>query len=160
MPINLTSVHTAISVIGILSGAFVLLGLAGNRSPGWMTAVFLGSTILTSVTGFLFPISGITPAVLFGLISLPLLAAAVAALYGFGMRGAWRPIYVITAIVAFYLNAFVGVFQSFQKIGALHALAPTQSEPPFVIAQVVLLIVVIAAAVAALLRFRPISRPA
>lgn len=153
MPMSLTQLHVAISLVAIATGAVSLWGVATNRKPGAVTAVFLATTILTSVTGFLFPISSLTPAVVFGLISLPLLAAAVAALYAFHLRGAWRPVFVVCASLALYLNAFVGVFQAFQKLGALQVLAPTQSEPPFIVAQVILIALVLTAATLGVKRF-------
>lgn len=134
-----TTVHVIISLVGIVSGFVVVYGmLNGSRLGGWNT-LFLATTILTSVTGFLFPLSGLTPAVIFGIISLIVLAIALAALYVFRLGGAWRWIYIVTALLALYLNSFVGVVQSFQKIGFVHALAPNGSEPPFAIAQLILL---------------------
>ena len=128
---NFTILHVAISLIGIVSGLIVLAGmLRARRLPGW-TALFLVTTILTSVTGFMFPINGLTPAIVFGLISIVILAIALMALYVKHLSGAWRWIYVTTALVALYFNVFVLIVQSFQKVPALQKLAPTQSEPPF-----------------------------
>jgi hypothetical protein len=152
---NFTILHTAISLIAIASGLVVLAGmLRARRLPGW-TAVFLVTTILTSVTGFMFPINGLTPAIVFGLISIVILVIALAALYLKHLSGAWRWIYVTTALVALYLNVFVLIVQSFQKLPALQKLAPTQSEPPFLIAQAVALIAFLILGAMAARKFRP-----
>jgi hypothetical protein len=152
---NFTILHTAISLIAIASGLIVLAGmLRARRLPGW-TAVFLVTTLLTSVTGFMFPINGLTPAIVFGLISIVILAIALAALYLKHLSGAWRWIYVTTALVALYLNVFVLIVQSFQKLPALQKLAPTQSEPPFLIAQAVALIAFLILGAMAARKFRP-----
>jgi hypothetical protein len=148
-------IHVVISLIGIASGLIVLYGLvSGKPLPGW-TALFLGTTILTSLTGFPLPPFGFDPPRAIGVILLVLLAAAVAALYLFHLAGAWRWIYIVTAVTSLYLNVFVGVVQSFQKLSFLQPLAPTQSEPPFVIAQVIVLIAFIALGALAVVRFRP-----
>ena len=150
-----TLLHVVISLVGIATGLVALGGmLSGNRLPGW-TAVFLGTTVLTTVTGFLFPITAFTPALGVGILSSLILAVALAALYAFHLAGAWRPIYVITAIAALYLNVFVLVVQSFQKLSVLQPLAPTQSEPPFLFAQGAVLALFVLAGVLALMRFRP-----
>jgi hypothetical protein len=152
---NFTILHTAISLIAIASGLIVLAGmLRARRLPGW-TAVFLVTTILTSVTGFMFPINGLTPAIVFGLISIVILVIALAALYLKHLSGAWRWIYVTTALVALYLNVFVLIVQSFQKLPALQKLAPTQSEPPFLIAQAAALIAFLILGAMAARKFRP-----
>ena len=152
---NFTILHTAISLIAIASGLVVLAGmLRARRLPGW-TAVFLVTTLLTSVTGFMFPINGLTPAIVFGLISIVILAIALAALYLKHLSGAWRWIYVTTALMALYLNVFVLIVQSFQKLPALQKLAPTQSEPPFLIAQAVALIAFLILGAMAARKFRP-----
>ena len=116
--------------------------------------VFLATTLLTSLTGFLFPIHGFTPGIGLGLISLPVLGLAIFARYGRQLAGPWRKVYVITAIIAQYLNFFVLIVQSFMKIPALHDLAPTQSEPPFAIAQGVALVAFVASGVFATIKFR------
>ncbi|MGC1180704.1 MAG: hypothetical protein WA884_17200 [Methyloceanibacter sp.] len=136
---SFTVLHVVISLIGIVTGLVVLYGMLGaQRMSGW-TAVFLAATVLTSVTGFLFPRAGFTPAQGVGIVSLVVLAAALLALYAFRLAGAWRWIYVISATLALYLNVFVGIVQAFQKVPFLQRLAPTQSEPPFIIAQTVVL---------------------
>jgi hypothetical protein len=152
-----TTLHVIISLIGIVSGIVVLFGLFGsNRMPG-LTALFLLTTILTSVTGFLFPFTQLLPSHMVGILSLVLLAIACIALYGMKLSGAWRWIYVVTAMAALYLNVFVLVIQSFLKIGPLHALAPSvpPSEPPFAVVQVIVLVIFIVAIIRAARRFRP-----
>src|SRR6188474_609665 len=154
---NFTHLHVAISLVGIVSGLIVLAGMLRAHSlPGW-TALFLVTTILTSVTGFMFPINGLTPGIVIGLISVMILAIALMALYVKHLSGAWRWIYVTTALVALYFNVFVLIVQSFQKVPALQKLAPTQSEPPFLIAQGVALIAFLILGTLAARRFRPTS---
>lgn len=134
-----TLLHVIISLVGIGSGFIVLFGLLNDkRLDGW-TAIFLTTTVLTSLTGFLFPFEGLKPSYVVGGISLVVLAIAIWARYGGRLAGASRWIYVVSAAVALYLNCFVAVVQAFLKIPALHALAPTGSEPPFLIAQTVVL---------------------
>lgn len=156
-----TLVHVILSLMGIASGIRVLVGmLRASRLGGW-TALFLATTVLTSVTGFLFPTDHLLPSHIVGVISLVALAIALFALYGFRLAGAWRWIYVISAVLSLYLNVFVGVIQAFQKVPALKAMAPTQSEPPFVVAQLIVMASVIALGIRAVIRFRPMAtRPA
>lgn len=152
---NFTTLHVAISLIGIVSGLIVLARMLRARSlPGW-TALFLVTTILTSVTGFMFPINGLTPAIVVGLISIVILAIALMALYLKQLRGAWRWIYVVTALMALYFNVFVLIVQAFQKVPVLQKLAPTQSEPPFQIAQGVTLVAFLVLGTLAARKFRP-----
>ncbi|MGB8640295.1 MAG: hypothetical protein WCD30_19465, partial [Pseudolabrys sp.] len=122
--------------------------------PGW-TALFLATTVLTSVTGFMFPINGLTPAIVVGVISIVILAIALMALYVKHLSGAWRWIYVTTALAALYFNVFVLIVQSFQKVPALQKLAPTQSEPPFSVTQGVVLVAFLVLGTMAARRFRP-----
>jgi hypothetical protein len=152
-----TTVHVIISLIGIVAGIIVMFGLLGsNRMPG-MTALFLLFTILTSATGFLFPFKELTPAYFVGALSLVLLAMACIALYGMKLSGAWRWIYVVTAMISLYLNVFVLVIQSFLKVAPLHALAP--GEPPggpiFAVAQGIVLVFFVLVIIGAVRRFRP-----
>src|SRR5215475_6491089 len=137
-------IHVVLSLVGIASGLVVLYGLLTSNPLGAWTAIFLATTILTGVTGFPLPPFGFDPPRAVGIILLVLLALAVAALYVFRLGGAWRWIYTVTAIMALYLNVFVGVTQAFQKLPFLQPLAPTQSEPPFLIAQIVVLVAFIA----------------
>lgn len=150
-----TTVHVIVSLVGILSGLVVLFGLiAGRRLDGW-TALFLVTTVATSVTGFGFPIDHLLPSHKVGILSLILLAIAILARYVFHLAGGWRRTYVVCASVSLYLNVFVLVVQLFEKVPALKALAPTQKEPPFGIAQGVVLLIFVALTVMAVRRFRP-----
>lgn len=147
--------HVLISIVGIVTGIIALAAMLRGERPDWVTHVFLATTALTTITGFLFPITTFTPALGTGIVSSVLLIAAYAALYAFRLAGPWRWIYATTAIAALYLNCFVFVVQSFQKLPELAALAPTQSEPPFVIAQGVLLLGFIWLGWRAVKQFRP-----
>jgi len=150
-----TLVHVVISLIGILSGFVIALGLLkSSRSTAW-TAIFLLTTILTSVTGFGFPFARFLPSHWVGVISLVVLAVALLALYGFRLSGPWRWVYVVTALIALYLNVFVAVVQAFQKLAFLQPLAPTQSEPPFLVAQIAVLAIFVALGAVAARRFHP-----
>jgi uncharacterized membrane protein YfhO len=150
-----TFVHVVISLIGIATGLVVLAAmLRGKRLPAW-TAVFLATTILTSVTGFAFPFDRFLPSHWFGVISLVVLAVALLALYAFRLAGPWRRLFVAAAVVALYLNVFVAVVQAFQKLAFLQPLAPTQSEAPFLLAQLVVLAVFIVLGILAARRFQP-----
>jgi uncharacterized membrane protein SirB2 len=138
-----TLVHVLISLAGLGSGLIVVFGmLAGKRLDGW-TAIFLITTVLTSATGFLFPVEHILPSHIVGIVSLVALAVAIVARYALHMAGAWRSFYVVSAVLALYLNSFVAVVQSFLKIPPVHALAPTQKEPPFLVAQLVVMAIYI-----------------
>lgn len=152
-----TIVHTVISLVGIASGFAVMIGLLTGKRMNRTTALFLAATIATSVTGFGFPIHEIGPPHIIGAISLVILAIAVAARYAFKMNGAWRSTYVITALIALYLNTFVGVVQAFQKVPALHAIAPTQKEPPFAIAQIAVLVIFLVLGTMATRAFRRVA---
>ena len=154
-----TLLHVIISLIAIVSGIIVLFGLLGSRRMPGMTAIFLLFTILTSATGFLFPFDQLLPSHMIGILSLVLLAIACVALYGMKLSGAWRWIYVLTAMVSLYLNVFVLVVQGFLKVGPLHALAPSvpPSGPPFAILQGILLVFFVIVMIGAVRRFRPVS---
>jgi hypothetical protein len=150
-----TALHVVLSLIGIVTGFMVLFGmLASNRPPGW-TALFLFTTTLTSVTGFLFHSTSFGPAHVLGVISLVVLAPVLLALYRYELAGSWRWIYAAGATIALYLNVFAGIAQAFQKLPFLKPLAPTQSEPPFVAAQLVVLAIFILLGIAAVKRFHP-----
>jgi len=149
-----TFVHVALSLIGIVTGIIVLFGwLADVRLPGW-TALFLATTVLTSATGFGFPFDKLLPSHIVGIISLIVLAIALYALYGAHLNGAWRWIYVVTAMIALYLNVFVLIVQAFIKIPTLNALAPTQAETPFVATQGAVLLAFVVLGLLATRRFR------
>ena len=150
-----TLLHVLISLVGIISGLVVMYGfLHANRLDRW-TQVFLASTALTSLTGFLFPNEHITPGIVVGILSVIVLVIAAVARYRLRMAGVWRPIYVVAAAIALYFNVFVFVVQSFEKVPALQALAPTQREPPFGITQLLVLTLFAVATVYAVKRFRP-----
>jgi hypothetical protein len=149
-----TFVHVVISLVGIVSGLVVLLGLlAANRLNGW-TVLFLATTVATCLTGFGFPFVQLLPSHIVGIITLVALTAAIFARYGRRLAGAWRWIYVLGAVAALYLNVFVLIVQAFMKVPGLNALAPTQSEPPFLVTQVVVLVIFILLGIVAALRFR------
>jgi hypothetical protein len=149
-----TLFHVALSLVGILAGFAVVFGMFGDkRLDGW-TKIFLWTTILTSVTGFMFPYHGFLPSYAVGILSLLVLAIAVFSRYRRHLEGGWRKSYVISAVIAFYLNFFVLVFQLFKHVPALTALAPTQTEPPFKIAQLVVLVAFVVIGILASLRFR------
>jgi K+-transporting ATPase A subunit len=149
-----TKLHVVISLIGIVSGLVVVFGLLVGRTLNGWKALFLISTLLTSMTGFFFPFHGVTPAIVVGIISLVLLAVAIVARYARHLAGHWRWIYVVSAMIALYLNVFVLVVQLFQKVPALKALAPTQSEPPFAVTQVVVLALFVLLTIIAAIKFR------
>jgi len=141
--------------VGIFAGLVVLLGMfSSKRLDGW-TALFLATTVLTSVTGFFFPFDQLLPSHIVGIISLVVLAVAILARYVYRLSGPWRWIYIAGAVLALYLNVFVGVVQAFQKLPLLSSLAPTQSEPPFLIAQFVVLAIFIVLGILAVRLFRP-----
>ena len=149
-----TFLHILISLVGIGSGFIVVLGLiAGSPLPRW-TALFLATTALTSLTGFLFPFKGITPGIVIGVLSLVVMLVMVIARYAAHLNGAWRGAYVITTALALYFNFFVLIVQAFRKVPALRAMAPTQSESPFKITQLIVLAVFVLMSVLAWKRFR------
>ena len=145
-----TFLHVLISLVGIGSGFVVLYGLlTRKRLDGW-TVLFLAS----SVTGFGLPFEHLLPSHKVGILSLIVLAVAIPARYTLHLAGAWRRVYVVSAVVALYLNVFVLIVQAFEKVPALNALAPTQQESPFLVAQLVVLLVFIGLTIAAAKRFR------
>ncbi|HSZ01903.1 MAG TPA: hypothetical protein VK788_20575 [Terriglobales bacterium] len=133
-----TVVHVLISLVAIASGIVVMYGFLSNQRLDRWTAIFLVTTVLTSLTGFLFPFTGVTPAIKLGITSLVVLAIAAVARYFLHLT--WRKTYVIAACTGLYLNVFVLVVQSFEKVPSLKALAPTQKEPPFAIVQIAVLL--------------------
>ena len=153
-----TFVHVVISLVGIMTG-FIVVALMLSSAPiaGW-NAFFLVFTILTSVTGYFFPITkGLTPAHIVGAISLVILAVALYALYSQKLAGRWRAIYVASAVAALWLNFFVAIVQSFNKFAYLNKFAPTGSEPPFAVTQGIFLILFIIVGIAAVRRYRPVD---
>jgi hypothetical protein len=150
-----TLIHVVISLIGIVAGCFAVAAMVrGKLDKNW-TIVFLTATVFTSLTGFLFPFTKFGPPHAFGVISLPLLALAVIGLYRFRLKHQWRWIYIVTALVALYLNVVVAIVQSFQKIPALKTFAPTQSEPPFLVVQLIALAAFVILGFQSVKKFRP-----
>lgn len=135
-----TQLHVAISVVAILTGMVVLMCMIRSFGIAGWNGIFLATTLATSLTGFLFPFGGVTPGIVVGVISVAVLAIAFYAFYVARLSGFWRRLYADCAIVAVYLNCFVFVAQAFAKLPALRTIAPTQSEPPFVVAQGALLL--------------------
>lgn len=152
---TLQTFHVIISLVGIVTGLVVLFGMIGGRRMSRLTGVFLVTTLVTTLTGFLFPYNGFTPAIGVGIISTIILLVALYARYGKRMVGAWRGIYVLTSVIALYLNVFVLVVQLFQKVPSLHALAPNGNEPPFGIVQGALLLFFLLTGFLAFRRFSP-----
>ena len=154
------TVHVIISLIGIVAGIIVMIGLLGSKRMPGLTAIFLLFTILTSATGFLIPpllSEKLLPSHIVGILSLVLLAIACVALYGMKLSGAWRSVYVVTAMTSLYLNVFVLIIQAFLKVPALHALAPSvpPSEPPFAVVQGIVLVFFVIVIIGAVRRYRP-----
>jgi hypothetical protein len=150
-----TTVHVVVSLIEIFSGAVVVFGMLGGKMLTAWTELFLATAALTSVTGFFFHSASFGPPHVVGAISLVILALTIPALYALHLAGFWRTIYVVGAVTTLYLDAFVAVVQAFQKLPFLEPLAPTQSEPPFLVAQVLVLAIFVALGFGAVKRFRP-----
>jgi hypothetical protein len=151
-----TFLHVFLSLIGIGAGIFIIYGLLNSLRLGILTALFLVTTVLTSVTGFLFPFNGITPGIILGILSMIALILAIVALYVKTLAGPWRGTYVVSVCVAFYFNFFVLVAQGFAKVPALHSIAPTQTAPGFAFAQLAVLVIFILLTVRALNKFHPV----
>lgn len=150
-----TIIHTLISLVAIFTGLVVLFAmLSGHRAKGW-TKWFLIAAVATTLTGFFFPFHGVTPAIILGIITMPVLALTIFARYSRRLAGPWRWIYVIGAVMTLYFNLFVLVVQSFEKVPALHAAAPTQTESPFKFAQLAVLVASILLGIIAVIRFHP-----
>jgi hypothetical protein len=160
-----TALHVIITLIAIISGIVVVIGMLGGHRMGGTTVLFLIATVLTSVTGFLFPIHGFTPALGTGIVSCVLLAVALIALYGRHLAGAWRWIYVVCAVTALYFNVLVLIVQSFEKVSLLNPVAPVVGPPfaeptntYFIASEGVALVVFVLLGIAAVIRFRPAPR--
>ena len=155
MPLStFTILHVLISLVGIASGLLVVYGLLRGKRFDGATVIFLATTILTSVTGFLFPFEHLLPSHVLGVLSLIALAIAMFARYTRHLSGAWRSTYVISAVVALWFNVFVLVAQIFMKVPAAHALAPTQKEPPFLVSQLLIMVIFIGLGILAVKSFR------
>ena len=150
-----TQIHVVLSLIGIVAGLVALFGMFRNKPLNGWTLIFIVTTVATTLTGFLFPFKGFTPAIGTGIVSSVVLAVTVLARYAFNMIGAWRWIYVVTAVVSLYLNCFVLVVQGFLKVPALHALAPQGNEPVFALTQGLVLVLFVIAGFTAIRRFHP-----
>jgi hypothetical protein len=153
-----TTFHVISSLIGIAAGFVVLFGLLSSRKLDGWTALFLATTVLTSATGFFFPRGEILPSHIVGVISLVVLSVAIVALYVYHLAGSWRWIYVASVMVSLYLNVFVGVVQAFLKVPIINELAPTQKEPPFLIAQAAVLAIFVVLGILAVRSFHPGNR--
>jgi hypothetical protein len=160
--LTFTWLHTTLSLIALFSGFVVMRDLLKSAAPDAWTTTFLVSSIATSATGFGFPFTKFLPSHGVGVIALVVLTVALIAAYGFGNRGAWRPVYAVCLVVAQFFNVFVAIAQAFAKVPELRALAPTQSEPPFAIAEGIALLVFVALAIAAarLYRYQPMTAKA
>jgi hypothetical protein len=150
--------HTGISLVAIVLGFVVVFGMLKNKTMGTTTALFLLTTALTSISGFFFHRDHLLPSHIVGIVALVVMVPTLLGLYAFHLSGIWRSVYAIGAVISLWFNVFVLIAQAFQKVPALHDMAPTGSEPPFAIAQGIVLIVFIALAVLAVKRFRPFLR--
>jgi hypothetical protein len=149
-----TIIHTLISLVAIFTGFVVVFGMLADKGLDGWTKWFLVTAVATTITGFFFPFHGFTPAIGLGIISLPFLALTIFARYPKHLAGPWRWIYVIGAVICLYFNLFVAMVQAFEKIPALHAMAPAQTEPPFKLTQLFVLAIFVVLAIAAVIRFR------
>jgi hypothetical protein len=150
-----TLLHVLISLIGVVAGFVVMAELLTSRSSSGWTTIFFATTIVTSASGFLFPFSKLLPSHIVGIISLALLAIALFAFYIQQMHGLWRQVYIVTALLSLYLNVFVMIIQAFLKIPVLKGLAPTQTEPPFIIVQGVTLLFFVTVIIVSAIKYRP-----
>jgi hypothetical protein len=155
-----TWIHTALSLVALAAGVIVVIGLIGSRELRLWTELYLVTAVATSVTGFGFPFTSFGPSHWVGVISLVVLAVTILARYAFHLAGAWRWVYAVGAVIALYFLVFVAVAQAFMKVPALHALAPTGSEPPFAVAQLVVLVIFVVLAIAAARKFHPAAAAA
>jgi len=154
--VQFTFLHVFLSLLGIGAGIFVIYGLLTSRRLGILTALFFVTTVLTSVTGFLFPFKGVTPGIILGILSLIALLLAIVGLYVKKLAGPWRGTYVISVCVAFYFNFFVLIAQSLEKVPALKAVAPTMQSPGFGFTQLAILFIFILLTIRAFKKFYPV----
>jgi hypothetical protein len=153
--VQFTFLHVFLSLVGIGTGFFVLFGLLTSRPLRILTSLFLITTTATSLTGFLFPFKGVTPGIILGILSMIALILAIVALYVRGLDGPWRGVYVVSVCLAYYFNFFVLIAQSFEKVPALHAIAPSQASPGFGVTQLAVLLVFILLTTRAFKKFQP-----
>jgi hypothetical protein len=151
-----TYLHVFLSMVGIGAGVFVVFGLLSSRRLSILTSLFFVTTVTTSLTGFLFPFKGVTPAIVVGILSLIALALAIVGLYVKKLDGSWRGVYVISVMVAFYFNFFVLIVQSFGKVHVLSQIAPTQTSPGFGLIQLIVLLIFVFLTLRAFKRFHPV----
>ncbi len=154
--VQFTFLHVFLSLVGIGAGMFLIYGLLSSRRLNILTALFLVTTLATSLTGFLFPFKGVTPGIILGILSVIALVVAIVALYARRLAGAWRATYVVSVCVAFYFNFFVLIAQTFDKVPALHTIAPTLTAPTFGITQLAVLVIFVLLTVRAVKRFHPV----
>jgi hypothetical protein len=152
---SFTVLHVVLSLVGILAGFVVVAAMFASKAVNGWTAIFLSATVLTSATGFLFPADKVLPSHVVGVVSLAVLAIAIVAFYNNHLARSWRWIYVVAAVISLYLNVFVLVAQGFLKVGFLNALAPTGSEPAFIIAQLIVLVIFVALGIKTVRSFHP-----
>jgi hypothetical protein len=152
-----TLVHTVLSLVALVSGVIVVVGLLASKMHNGWTALYLATAVATSATGFGFASPSFMPSHGVGVVSLAVLLAAILARYVFHFAGAWRRIYAVGVVLGLYFLVFVAIAQAFMKVPALRAMAPTTSEPPFAIAQGVCLVIFIVLAIAAAKKFRPMA---
>jgi hypothetical protein len=150
-----TYLHVFLSLVGIGAGIFIIYGLLTSRRLSILTSLFLVTTVGTSLTAFLFPFNGVTPGIILGILSMIVLVLAIVALYGKKLAGPWRGTYVVSVMLAYYFNFFVLVAQSFDKVPALHAIAPSQKSPGFGITQLAVLVIFILLTTRAFKKFHP-----
>ncbi len=149
-----TVLHVAISLVGLASGAFVLRDMLRSRQAAGLTAVFLATTLATTVTGCLFPSTRLGLGQVVGCLSLIVLMPTLTALYGYRLAGPWRGIYAAGATAALYLNVLIGVAQAFAKSTTVQAFAP-----PYLLTQLVVLVIFVVLGFRAVKRFRPCTPP-
>jgi hypothetical protein len=154
--VQFTVIHVSLSLIGIGAGFFVMFELLTSHRLRILTALFFLSTIGTSLTGFLYPNKTVTPGIVLGALSIIALVLALYAKHGKKLAGPWRATYVVSVCLAFYFNFFVLVAQSFAKVPALKAAAPTMASPAFGLAQLVLLFIFVLLTIRAVKKYRPV----
>ena len=150
-----TFLHVFLSLVGIAVGVFVIYGLLTSKRLSILTTLFFLTTVLASLTGFLFPSKGFTPALSIGFVSLVVLGLAIVALYVKKLAGSWRSIYVVTVCIAYYLNFFVLVAQAFSKIDLFHTIAPSESSPNYLISQFAVFVVFLLLTIRSVKKFHP-----
>lgn len=136
----LTLVHISASITALLAGLIALGRLLEGRTNGASTRLFLGATVATVVTGFLFSLDKFTPAIAVGILCVPLLSVVGVALYVGHLAGRWLPTYTVGAVSLVYLNTLVLAAQLLMKVPALKEIAPSERSPVFVGVQLAILV--------------------